>query len=559
MIKRWMYVTLFPAFIYVYTNPIDCDFENDSCSWSIDGFRRISYNQFNGTGGWNDHLPRNGKEWFLYFDATNASYATLKSKQTTIQGLKCLNFWYRVNGTDESQIQVIVHDIGGGTDSTIWEKSYNDTVWNLATVEIDVHYSTPVTFLIRGKTGRSYSKIGIDDVVLKLESCLDCNFLDGLCSWKGEEWTTTKLNYTATHCKDMHPSILSSFLEIYPGKKCLSFKYQTNNFHLENLVIDVQSYHGNKWQTVWNGGWQQNFQGWKEISADINLGTKSMISIRFGYKYCSNATYYLSSISLKKQSCTESTTTFITSPTTVCPTTANIKPVTENITTTSTITTFVTVTSTDIATTTSTEARAVTTTIFSSPNRKVNYSANGGVIIGIVIGCLGLTVAMLLVAIYLCSRKRRATSPGTIISKNRASKTINENGKTRHSTERLNETSDTVPFNEQAQVQLLDKDENNMTNRVQIHGQYHQSADKEGTNSNDTMHNTYNHTMKFRNDIYDSTIIYPKTILNATYDHTNFTRNFDNIYDQTNLTQVRSLDTTLQTSIQDFDPTYDHA
>ncbi|KAK3578816.1 hypothetical protein CHS0354_030239 [Potamilus streckersoni] len=205
MIQRWMYVTLFPAFIYVYTNPIDCDFEKDSCSWSIDGFRRISYNQINGIRGWNNHLDRN-----------------------------------------------------------------------------------------------------------------DCNFLDGLCNWEGYGWTvpTGNFNYTVTECKSLRDqSLLYSVSEIYPGEKCLSFKYQTNDLQRGNIYIDVHSYNENQMSTIWTGGWQQQFQGWKEISADINLRNKSRISIRFAYMNCFKATFYINRISLKKQSCTATDSSSSTSTT----------------------------------------------------------------------------------------------------------------------------------------------------------------------------------------------------------------------------------------------------
>ncbi|KAL3836457.1 hypothetical protein ACJMK2_021889 [Sinanodonta woodiana] len=593
MRKLGMNLILFAAFIPAYANPVDCDFENDSCSWSIEGFRRVSTNQLNITDGFNDNMHRNGSEWYLLFEATNESYATLRSTQTAIEGLQCLNFWYILRGSKQSHIQVFVQGIGRDNASAIWETSTTVPGWRPAFVELDVHYSVMIKIVIQGGPGESFTKIGIDDIVLKPASCLDCSFLDGLCSWDGKRWkVSTNVNYAVTEFQSTpDKSVLTSGSDVYPGEKCFSFKYQMKDFKRECIFIEVYSYDKISWSLVWSSHSQHKVQGWNEINATINVRTKSNIVIRFQHGNCFNVTYYISSISLKKQSCTETTTTFIRSPSTVIPMNCSKGAMTSNKTTNNFTTTFVKLNSTDMAT--SSLATSVNTS---------SYYAKDGVIIGIIIGALAFIVAVLLIATYLY--RRRAASPNANMSKYRTVSSVTYSGTTRPNTDnvetsqsidRLDHTSANVSYNSQAvystvlktqssqskpqqrcikgtlniyprQTQLLNNDGNNVTNSEQTHNQYLQSADTDGTNSYDTVHNTDNHATEFRDDTYDYTTIHPTTSPDPIYDHSNFKQNFDNVYDHSTPGSLskdmryldHSCEITLQGSMQDVDPTYDH-
>ncbi|KAL3836372.1 hypothetical protein ACJMK2_021805, partial [Sinanodonta woodiana] len=338
----------------------DCDFEENSCSWSIEGFRRVSNNEQNSMGGFNDKMHRNGSERFLIFDATNESYASLKSTQTAIEGLRCLNVWYIFRGSKKSHIQVFVQGIGRGNSSAIWETSMSGTGWRRATVGIDVQYSNMVTIFIRGRTGGANCKIGIDDIVFKLASCLDCNFLDGLCSWEGKGWNVrTKSNYAVTEFKSTREqSVLISGFNVYPGEKCFSFQYQIKDFKRENILTQVQSNDNNSWSLVWSSQSQHQLHEWNEISVTINVKNKSNIAIRFLHGNFSNAT--------------------------------NITLHSIELSNTNRITTIVKLGSTDITTS------AVATTVNTSL-----YYAKDGVLIGSIIGGLAFTLSVLLIVTYL--------------------------------------------------------------------------------------------------------------------------------------------------------------
>ncbi|KAL3836367.1 hypothetical protein ACJMK2_021800 [Sinanodonta woodiana] len=169
-----------------------------------------------------------------------------------------------------------------------------------------------------------------------------------------------------------------------------------------------------------------------------------------------------------------------------------------------------------------------------------------------------------------------------------------DNGDTSHSTEKCNQTSETVPYNTQAEYSTVLNteprqnkpqqkcvtgtlniypyhvhwlnDENNVTYPEQTQKQYHQSADKGGTDSYDTVHYADNHATEFRDDTYDSTTIHHTTLPDPTYDHSSFKQNVDHISDHSKSGTLNkdmgyldhSCDTTLQRSMQEIDPTYDH-
>ncbi|KAL3836456.1 hypothetical protein ACJMK2_021888 [Sinanodonta woodiana] len=441
MMKLWMLLIFIEPFISAYTNPVNYDFHFDinSRNWSIEGFRRISYNQFSSTDGLNNNMHGN-----------------------------------------------------------------------------------------------------------------DCNFLDGVCSWKrNQSNVATQVNYDFKSTRKQ--SCLTFGFDIYSGVKCLSFKYQMKDFEKECISIEVYYNDGIYWCLVRRSQKQHQFQELNKIDVNINVEDKSTFAIRFIQGNCSNVSYNISSISLRNQSCTESTTTFRT-------------------------------------------PSAATTVNASS------FYGKEGVIIGIVIGGVAFTVAVLLIATYFS--RRRATSPNADISKQSTVSSVTcsgvarpntDNAATSQSIDRLSQTSENVsPYNAQAeystglktqprqsksqhrfiketlniypcQVQWLN-DKNKVTNPEQIQNHYHPSADKDCTNSYDTVHNMDNHTTEFRDNTYDCTTIHLTTIPDPTYDHLNFKQAFDNVYDHATSGTLNkdirysdhSCDNTLQLSMQHVDRTYDH-
>ncbi|KAL3836369.1 hypothetical protein ACJMK2_021802, partial [Sinanodonta woodiana] len=241
MMKLGMNIILFAAFIPAYANPVDCDVEYESCSWSVKGFVWISDNELNSTDGRNNIMHRKER-----------------------------------------------------------------------------------------------------------------NFLDGLCSWqKKESNVPAKVKNTVTELKSTNErSVLTAGFDICPGDKCLSFKYQMKDFKRECILIEVFSYDKISWSLVWKSQSQHQFHGWNEIDVTINVDKRSTIVILFQQGNCSNVTYYISSISLKNQSCTESTTTYITSCSTVLPTNSSKHTMTSNKTTKNYITTVFKLSSSDLATST---------------------------------------------------------------------------------------------------------------------------------------------------------------------------------------------------------------
>ncbi|KAL3836362.1 hypothetical protein ACJMK2_021795 [Sinanodonta woodiana] len=460
LMKLWMCLIFIEASTSAYVNPVDCDFEESSCSLSIEGFRMISDNRLNNTGGRND----------------------------------------------------IMH-------------------------------------------------------------IKDCNFLDGLCSFVGKESeNTTKVNYEFKSTSIY--SLLSFEFYIYPGEKCISFKYLMKDFKRKCILIDVQSYYAGVWSQVWNSQGEQLLFGWNEINVTLDVEHKSKILIRFGNGECFNVINNISIISVKKQSCTDT--------------------MTQKMTTKYGIVIIAKLSSTDI------DISISATTLKSS-----SYDAKGisdGVIIIIVLSGLAFVIAVILIVTYLY--RRRATSYNANISKYSAVSGATNSGNTRRNTdnvetsrlaERLNQTSENVsPYNARAeystvlktqlrqnktqqrfitgtihiypcQIQLLN-DENNVTNPEQIQKQYHQCADKDGINSYDTVHYTDNHATEFRDDTYDYTTIHHTTLPDPTYDHSNFKQNVDNISDHSKSGTLNkdmgyldhSCDTNLQRYMQEIDPTYDH-
>ncbi|KAL3836452.1 hypothetical protein ACJMK2_021884 [Sinanodonta woodiana] len=354
IMKLWMLFIFIEPFISAYTNPDDCDFEEDSCRWSIQRFR-ISDNQLNNT------------------------------------------------------------------------------------------------------KGRNHNK-----------HIQDCNFLNGLCSCEEKDSNVpTTVIYNVTEFNSTwEESVLISVFDIYPGAKCLSFQYQMKDFKHSCIFIDVYSLCGQYWCSIWKSQSDHQLNGWNEISVTINVDKKSKIAIRFAHGNCFNVTYYISSISVKKKSCSDEV------PTTTAAWTVNTS----------------------------------------------SYYSNEGVIIGIVIGGLAVTLAVLLIA--RCLHRRRATSPNANITKH---STVSSSGTT-------------------------------------------SGAARLKTENRDTSHSVKKQTTKFRDDTYDCTIMYPTNIPDPTYDHLNFKQNVNNMYDPSKSGTLNrdmgyidhSFDTSIQRYMQDIDPTYDH-
>ncbi|KAL3836455.1 hypothetical protein ACJMK2_021887, partial [Sinanodonta woodiana] len=133
-----------------------------------------------------------------------------------------------------------------------------------------------------------------------------CNFLNGLCSWeeKGSKFPAKVTNVVTEFKPTREESFLTSMFDIDAGEKCLSFKYQMNDCEQERVYIDIYLYDGISWSVFWWSQIQQQMHGWNEINVTINVKDKSYIAIKFIHGNCSNVTYFISSISLRKQSCT---------------------------------------------------------------------------------------------------------------------------------------------------------------------------------------------------------------------------------------------------------------
>ncbi|KAL3836366.1 hypothetical protein ACJMK2_021799 [Sinanodonta woodiana] len=260
-------------------------------------------------------------------------------------------------------------------------------------VDCDIEVE-PCRWSIEGFIFTSNNELNSTDGRNDIMHIKDRNFLDGLCSWQTKESNVpTKVNNAVTEFKSTkEQSVLTSGFVMCPGEKCLSFKYQMKDFKTECILIEVRSYAKLTWSLVWKSQSQHQMQGWNEINVTINVEKGSNIAIRFQHGNCSNVTYNISSISLKYQSCTESATKYRTSPSAVLPTNSSKHNMTSVITTKHCITTIVKHSSADLAT--STAATSVNTS---------SHYAKDGVIIGIAIGGLAFTIAVLLIATYLYS------------------------------------------------------------------------------------------------------------------------------------------------------------
>ncbi|XP_040066430.1 MAM and LDL-receptor class A domain-containing protein 2 [Ixodes scapularis] len=170
-----------------------CDFEYDTCDWTLEGTSNGWRRNSNLLRGYNSHT-RSGppdSNAFLELRAYkegNGSTVTSPWFQGRLEP-QCLKFWYKRDKPNLGKIVVELAVSGAKESSVIWEQPpYPQDDWMLARVPIVSQEKLKVVFraIIMSSKDHTLDTLGIDDVQLDPEPCkplYECDFAEDFCGY----------------------------------------------------------------------------------------------------------------------------------------------------------------------------------------------------------------------------------------------------------------------------------------------------------------------------------------------------------------------------------------
>jgi hypothetical protein len=174
-----------------------CDFEADLCDFTNDITFPLKWqisgpNSIIGDSSYPDHTSMTGSFAYFLLSLGNVNdKAQLISQKYKPSGTECLQFWYYSNNDNINGTLNILKLSENVYSSPLWsKKEFNTDGWQYGQVEIgDSRNEFSIIFEGVKNVDNSILNafIGIDDVILKIGSCLPpiiCNFEDAtICSW----------------------------------------------------------------------------------------------------------------------------------------------------------------------------------------------------------------------------------------------------------------------------------------------------------------------------------------------------------------------------------------
>ena len=187
---------------------LDCDFENDLCSWTNDEkakqpwLRNKGFTLSEGTGPLLDHTLQSIDGHYIYLET---SYPTKKNDTARLLsqpvGIRstgyCFKFWYHMYGEDINTLNIKLNNLISNDENILWTRNFQQgNQWRYG--QVYVKNQGNYRFVIEGVAGDSYEgDIAIDDIYTNLGSCPSTQFCDfeseDLCGFSSMdadfEWT----------------------------------------------------------------------------------------------------------------------------------------------------------------------------------------------------------------------------------------------------------------------------------------------------------------------------------------------------------------------------------
>uniref|UniRef100_A0A3B4C2R8 Zonadhesin n=1 Tax=Pygocentrus nattereri TaxID=42514 RepID=A0A3B4C2R8_PYGNA len=158
---------------------IDCDFENNLCTWNqlltdvFDWTRHSGYTPTPLTGPSFDHTTGSGHYIYIEGDsATHGDTARLLSEECTDQQPQCLQFWYHMYGSSWT-MGLTVYLLHGNQAWEVWRKTEDQgNTWHRALVNLIPEGNFKIIF--EGRRGdNAWSDVAVDDISLHRGTCED--------------------------------------------------------------------------------------------------------------------------------------------------------------------------------------------------------------------------------------------------------------------------------------------------------------------------------------------------------------------------------------------------
>eukprot|EP00094_Tigriopus_californicus_P003057 TCALIF_02944-PA protein Name:"Similar to MALRD1 MAM and LDL-receptor class A domain-containing protein 1 (Homo sapiens)" AED:0.07 eAED:0.07 QI:0/0.76/0.71/0.94/0.84/0.87/39/446/2521 len=191
----------------------NCDFENDLCSWNIEGRSAFQWNQTSGIDvlksefdGPQSDFDSNENGHFLLAYASNekGQRATTKVVSPILEGVQCFTFYFVVSiGNDIDSLSIFIDSMGHKSPSLIWQlKDHKHQMWEKGQVKITNAEEYQV-WIEASRPGTSEGFVAVDQFEFSedLDNCQlipdiasvsksvqkpeegNCEFENGVCTW----------------------------------------------------------------------------------------------------------------------------------------------------------------------------------------------------------------------------------------------------------------------------------------------------------------------------------------------------------------------------------------
>uniref|UniRef100_A0AAY5EXB9 Uncharacterized protein n=1 Tax=Electrophorus electricus TaxID=8005 RepID=A0AAY5EXB9_ELEEL len=161
------------------TCTMNCDFDNDLCSWTqlvtdvFDWTRQSGSTPTAMTGPSSDHTTGSGHYLYIEGDsATHGDTARLLSDECSVLQPQCLQFWYHMYGSSWT-MGLTVYLLHGNVAREIWRRREDQgNTWHRALVDFTPQHNFKILF--EGRRGQNAeSDVAVDDVSLYRGHCAD--------------------------------------------------------------------------------------------------------------------------------------------------------------------------------------------------------------------------------------------------------------------------------------------------------------------------------------------------------------------------------------------------